>query len=347
MNAVEQIKSLLSTPKKIAITTHQKPDADAMGSSLALKQYLEKKGHTVNVTVPTDYAPFLNWMTGNDDVVIYNKENHSETEQVFNTADVIFTLDFNALSRINELGEIVRNSPATKILVDHHQQPEEFEDISFWDDKRAATAELIFELINDLGDTHLINQPIAECIYAGIMTDTGSFRFPSTTKRVHEIIGELIEAGADNAKVHRLIYDTGSETKLRFIGHCISQKLVVKKEYHTAYITINSQDLEKYNVQTGDTEGLVNYALSIDGIVFAALITDRGELVKMSFRSIGNFNVNKFAREHFNGGGHNNAAGGATSDSLEKTVEKFENLLVDYKLELINTNQKERELCNC
>jgi len=346
MNSIEQIKELLSTPRKVAITTHQKPDADAMGSSLALKQYLEKKGHSVNVVVPTDYAPFLNWMTGNNDVEIYSEKNHSEVETTFNTADVIFTLDFNALSRINELGEIVRNSTAKKILVDHHQQPERFEDISYWDDKRAATAELIFELINDLGDKDLIDAKIGECIYAGIMTDTGSFRFPSTSKRVHEIIGDLIEAGVDNAKVHRLIYDTGSEDKLRFTGYAISEKLIVKTEFKTAYITITEEELKRFNSKTGDTEGLVNYALSIDGIVFACLMTDRGGIVKMSFRSIGDFNVNKFAREHFNGGGHNNAAGGATHVTLEETLEKFESLLPAYKENLIDVYTKEQELCN-
>lgn len=347
MNNIDQIKKLLSEPRKVAITTHQKPDADAMGSSLALKQYLEKKGHTVDVTVPTDYASFLNWMNGNNDVRIYTNENHTEVEKTFNDADIIFTLDFNALSRINELGEIVRNSSAKKVLIDHHQQPEGFEDISYWDDKRAATAELIFELINDLGDKHLIDAQIGECIYAGIMTDTGSFRFPSTSKRVHEIIGDLIEAGVDNAKVHRLIYDTGSEDKLRFTGYAISEKLVVKREFKTAYISITEDELKRFNSKTGDTEGLVNYALSIDGIVFAALFTDRGGIVKISFRSIGKFNVNFFAREHFSGGGHNNAAGGATYISLEETIQNFENLLTQYQSELNDVYTKEQELCNC
>lgn len=347
MTAIEQIKELFSQPKKVAITTHQKPDADAMGSSLALKQYLEKKGHSVTVVVPTDYAPFLNWMNGNDSVIIYTEENHTHIKSIFDDADAIFTLDFNSLSRINELGEIVRESPAKTILVDHHQQPEGFEDITYWNDKRAATAELIFELIAELGDQHLIDEKIGECIYAGIMTDTGSFRFPSTSKRVHEIIGDLIAAGVDNAKVHRLIYDTGSEDKLRFTGYAISEKLVVKREYKTAYISITEEELKRYNSKTGDTEGLVNYALSIDGIVFAALFTDRGGIVKISFRSIGEFNVNTFARENFEGGGHNNAAGGATHISLKETIDNFEALLPDYKSELVNVYAKEQELCNC
>lgn len=347
MNTAQHIKKLLSEPKKVAITTHQKPDADAMGSALALKNYLEKKGHHVTVVVPTDYATFLFWMKGNNEVKIYTPDKHSSIEHEFNTADIIFTLDFNALARINELGEIVKNSKATKILVDHHQQPEGFEDISYWDDKRAATAELIYELIIEMGDRELIDQAIGECIYAGIMTDTGSFRFPSTSKRVHEIIGDLIDLGVDNAKVHRLIYDTGSENKLRFTGFAISQKLVVKREYKTAYISISEDELKRYNSQTGDTEGLVNYALSIDGIVFAALLTDRGGIVKMSFRSIGAFDVNKFARKHFDGGGHKNAAGGATHQSLEQTVATFEQLLPKYNDELNNVYNKEKELCNC
>ena len=346
MNSINQIKEVLSQPRKVAITTHQKPDADAMGSSLALKQYLEKKGHIVTVAVPTDYAPFLNWMNGNSEVIIYSEKTHSAIEEKFNDADVIFTLDFNSLSRINELGEIVRASSATTILVDHHQQPEGFEDISYWDDKRAATAELIFEMIAELGDQNLIDEKIGECIYAGIMTDTGSFRFPSTSKRVHEIIGHLIAAGVDNAKVHRLIYDTGSEDKLRFTGYAISEKLVVKRAFKTAYIHITEDELKRFNSKTGDTEGLVNYALSIDGIVFAVLFTDRGGIVKISFRSIGDFNVNLFAREHFSGGGHNNAAGGATHISLVETVDYFENLLPLYKADLVDVYDKEKELCN-
>ena len=346
MNAVAQIKSLLTQPKKIAITTHQKPDADAMGSSLALKQYLEKKGHDVTVVVPTDYAPFLNWMSGNDEVIIYSETKHEEITSIFQTAKIIFTLDFNSLSRINELGDIVKNSNATKILVDHHQQPEGFEDIAYWDDKKAATAELIYELINDLGETALIDEKIGECIYAGIMTDTGSFRFPSTTKRVHEIIGNLIACGVDNAKVHRLIYDTGSEDKLRFTGYAISEKLVVKRDLKTAYISITEEELKRFNSKTGDTEGLVNYALSIDGIVFACLFTDRGGIIKISFRSIGEFNVNKFARDHFDGGGHNNAAGGATHISLEETIKMFENLLPSYKDELNSVYSNEKILSN-
>ena len=347
MTGGTQIKELLSQEKSITITTHQKPDADAMGSSLALKQYLEKKGHRVEVIVPTDYAPFLNWMTGNDDVLIYSQEMHDKIEGIFHNSDIIFTLDFNSLSRINELGPIVKSSKATKILVDHHQQPEGFEDINYWDDKRAATAELVYELIYDLGDLSLIDDKIGECIYAGIMTDTGSFRFPSTSKRVHEIIGDLIDKGVDNAKVHRLIYDTGSENKLRFTGYAISEKLVVKKEFKTAFIHITQEELQRFHSKTGDTEGLVNYALSIDGIVFAALFTDRGGIIKISFRSIGDFNVNKFARDHFNGGGHNNAAGGATHITLQDTVANFESLLPQYKSVLNDVFSKEKELCNC
>lgn len=345
MGDIQHIREFLSEKRNIAITTHQKPDADAMGSSLGLKLYLESKGHTVTVITPTDYASFLFWMQGSSEVIMYEKERHDEITKIFASVDGIFCLDFNALNRINDLEDMVRQSKAIKILVDHHQQPEGFEDFTYWSEKRAATAELIYELICELGDRAQLTKAIAECLYAGIMTDTGSFRFPSTTKRVHEIIGDLIEIGADNAKVHRLIYDASSEDKLRFTGFAISQKLVVKKEFNTAYITISADDLIQYNVQTGDTEGLVNYALSMDGIVFAALITDRTGIVKMSFRSIGDFNVNQFARDHFNGGGHHNAAGGANYDTLEETVRKFESLLPFYKSELEQISENEKALC--
>lgn len=308
-----------------------------MGSSLGLAGYLKKKGHQVTVITPSDYPAFLNWMEGNEDVLIYSAENDEMVQNIIRQVDVIFCLDFSALCRIHEMGEYIRQAPATKVLIDHHLEPEDFADITFSDTSAAATAELVFEVIRDLGDQHLIDVKIGECLYAGIMTDTGSFRHPSTSRNVHLIIAELLHIGVNTSNIHRLIYDSHTESRLRFLGYVLKDKLTVLREYKTAFIAISAQELKEYDSKTGDTEGLVNFALSIEGVVFAALIIDRGEAVKMSFRSVGDFSVNDFARQHFNGGGHRNAAGGISHLSLEETTQKLISLLPRYQEQLNQT----------
>ncbi len=332
---LNELKDLLNTPKKIVITTHHKPDADALGSSLAMWGYLCKKGHQVAVVTPTDYPRFLKWMHGEKEVIVFNEGNEKESARLVDEADLIFCLDFNALGRINELGEIIRKASAKKILIDHHLEPEDFACISFSDTSAAATCVLIYKIIVGLGDKSLLDTCIGECIYAGIMTDTGSFRHPSTNKEVHLIIAELINLAVDISSIHRLIYDNNSEKKLRFLGHALLNKMVVIPEDRTAYIAISAEELERYDSQNGDTEGLVNFALSVDNVVFAAVIIEREESVKISFRSKDDFSANEFARTHFHGGGHKNAAGGRSDLSLEETVNKFKKLVhEDYSEEL-------------
>ncbi|KAA9331198.1 DHH family phosphoesterase [Adhaeribacter soli] len=334
---ITALRELLATPKNILITTHHKPDADALGSSLGLAGYLKKKGHRVIVVTPSDYPAFLNWMPGHEEVLVYEPQTDARVRQLVSESQVIFCLDFSALSRINDMSEMVRQSPAFKVMIDHHMFPEDFAQVTISDTRAAATCELVFEVIRALGDQELIDAQIGECLYAGIMTDTGSFRHPSTSRNVHLIIAELIAAGVNTARVHRLIYDNHTLTRLRFLGYALKDKLVVYPEYNTAYIAITQEELKEYDSRTGDTEGLVNFALSIEGIVFAALIIDRGQAVKMSFRSVGDFSVNEFARAHFNGGGHHNAAGGISHDSLAATVAKFESLLPQYQEQLIHS----------
>jgi phosphoesterase RecJ-like protein len=335
MQSLDGLKELLSSPKKIVITTHHKPDADALGSSLALWGYLLKKGHSVSVITPTDYPEFLNWMKGNDEVLIF-EGNETKSNKLVEEAEIIFCLDFNALSRINKLGESVKNSKAKKVLIDHHLEPEHFADYNFSDITAAATAQLIYEIITAFGDNKLIDVPIGECIYAGIMTDTGSFRHPSTNKQVHLISSELIDKGVNTSRIHQLIYDNNTEARLRFLGFALSEKLVVLKNLHTAYMLINGNELARFDSKTGDTEGLVNYALSLSGINMAAVIIERPDGIKMSFRSKGNFSVNEFARKNFEGGGHVNAAGGRSSLSLKETEKKFLSVLPEYKDKLSN-----------
>ncbi|SNC68541.1 phosphoesterase RecJ domain-containing protein [Hymenobacter gelipurpurascens] len=336
MSTISELKELLSQPRQVFITTHHKPDADALGSSLGLAGYLRKKGHTVTVVTPSDYPSFLAWMPGNDDVVVYEpRKNDAQVREIIGTAEVLFCLDFSCLGRISELGEYVRQAPGKKVLIDHHQEPEHFADLDYSNPKAAATAELVFEVIRDLGDQDLIDTGIGECLYAGIMTDTGSFRHPSTSRNVHLIIAELLNAGINLSDVHRRIYDSHSEERLRFLGFVLKDKLVVLREYNTAYIAITADELRQYHSKTGDTEGLVNFALSIEGIVFAAVFIDRGQAVKISFRSVGDFSVSEFSRRNFDGGGHHNAAGGISHTSLPTTVDRFLGLLPAYQTDLV------------
>jgi len=330
MQQIQGLKTLLSSPKTILITTHHKPDADALGSSLALRGYLLKKGHTVTVVTPSDYPAFLNWMPGNETVLIFD-ENEAKSNALAAEAEVIFCLDFNALSRINKFGEAVGASKAIKVLVDHHLEPESFADFSFSDTSAAATAQLIYDIITDMGDNALIDEFIGACLYAGIITDTGSFRHPSTNKKVHQIAADLMEKGVNTSKVHQQIYDNNSEVRLRFLGFALSEKLVVLKEFNTAYMTLNGNELSRFDSKTGDTEGFVNYALSLQGITMAVVIIERPDGIKMSFRSKGDFSVNDFARKYFEGGGHKNAAGGRSPLSLRETEKKLLSVLPEYK----------------
>ena len=325
------LKELLAEPRKIVITTHHKPDGDAMGSSLGLYNFLVQKGHYVHVITPTDYPMFLHWLPNNPEVIIYT-EKREESQKCVAEADLIFCLDFNHLSRINELGDFIRDAAAKKVLIDHHLEPEGFDDFRFWSINACATAQLVYDfIVTVLEEPELISKDVATCLYTGIMTDSGSFRFPNTTASVHHIVADLISRGAENWRIHQLVYDNSSETRLRFLGHCLLNKLEVFHEFNTAIITVNREELIQYQIVTGDTEGVVNYALSINGIRLAALIIERPDMVKLSVRSTGDFPANEICKKYFSGGGHRNAAGGSSKDSLQEVVSQFKLLLPEYK----------------
>ncbi|HRD56713.1 MAG TPA: bifunctional oligoribonuclease/PAP phosphatase NrnA [Ferruginibacter sp.] len=323
MQAIEGIYSSLTHPKKVVITMHQKPDGDAMGSSLGLYHFLMQLGHTVQVISPTNWASFLNWMPACNLVIDFEK-NKEKCERLINEAEWIFCLDFNTLSRTKNMEAVLSAAKAERILIDHHQQPQaEMFAYGISDVSKSSTAEMVYDFIIGSSHGNLINTQVSECIYAGVMTDTGSFRFPSTTANVHKLVTFLKEKGLNHSKVHEAIYDNSTENRLRFIGNVLLNRLQIFYEYNTALIAIPQSDLIKYDIKTGDTEGLVNYPLSIEGIKFAAIIIDRGEERKSSFRSKGEFDVNSFARKYFNGGGHFNAAGGSSTLTLEQNVEHF------------------------
>ena len=335
--SLSEIKNLLATPREIVITTHHKPDADALGSSLALALYLRKKGHNAHVITPSDYPSFLSWMPGEPGVMAFDQDKPREhLKSLFLEAEVVFCLDFNSLGRINELGKWVEESPAVKFMIDHHLEPDDFADYKIWNTGAAATAELIFEFITLLGDHHLIDLSMAECIYAGLVTDTGSFRHPSTNRTVHLIVADLLRIGVNPSRIHKLVYDNNSLNRLRFLGFVLKDKLQVLPEFHTAFICISKEEIKHYNVDTGDTEGIVNYALSIKGMVMGVVIIERKDQVKLSFRSLGDFNVNTFARRYFEGGGHKNAAGGKSALSLESALDHLLGALEESRDELVS-----------
>jgi len=326
---------LLAQPKKIVITTHHKPDGDAIGSSLGLYNYLIQQGHHVKVITPTDYPYYFNWMPGNDEVIIYT-EHLEESAELISEAEVIFCLDFNALGRINEMGELVRKSNAVKVLIDHHLEPEGFDDYRWWDINACATAQLVYTFIaSQLNNKQQVNKDVATCLYTGIMTDSASFCLPNTTSDVHRITADLIDAGAVNYQIYDLVYNNSTENRLRFLGLCISERLELLPEFNTAIITVDKFDLAKYEIKTGETEGIVNYALSIAGIRLAAFIVERTDKIKLSLRSKGEVPANDICRKYFNGGGHYNAAGGQSTDSLEHVVNQFKLILPEYKKLLI------------
>jgi phosphoesterase RecJ-like protein len=330
---IKQLKTFLSTKRNIVIVTHWSPDGDAMGSSLGLYNFLKHFRHRVTVITPNSYPVFLHWLPGNKNVVVYS-EKTSLAKKLVAKADMIFCLDFNSLRRLEKLGDDVGASRARKMIIDHHVQPDDFANYLYHDVKACSTSELLVEFIQELGYSKVINKAMASCLYTGIMTDTGSFRFPSTTAKTHRIVAFLIEAGANNSGIYEKVFDTNSADSVKLLGYCLGEKLKIFPEYRTGFISLSKDEMQRFNYQKGDTEGVVNYALSIKGIRFAVFIVERDGIIKMSFRSKGSFDVNKFARRHFDGGGHVNAAGGMSQLSLDATIDKLIALLPAYAKQL-------------
>lgn len=327
----EKLVELSDSIKKIIITTHFKPDGDALGSSLAMYHWLKDKGHDVSVIVPSDYPLFINWLPGNDNIIQYH-QNTESSNRALHDADIIFCLDYSTLSRTECMAEVIGASPAQKWMIDHHLDPDDFSDLLYWDNKASATCQLIYNFITQIfGDGESITKDIATCLYTGIVTDTGSFRFRSVTSEVHQISADLIDKGAENGYIHEKLYNSNTESRLKFMGYCLSHCLIVIPEYNVAYFKIPTYVLHNYQIATGDTDGLVNYALSIQGIKLAALIVDRTELIKLSLRSVGDVPCNEICQKHFNGGGHLNASGGSSHSSLDETEAKLLAILPEYK----------------
>jgi len=333
---IKEIKELFSASQNVVIVPHKNPDGDAIGACLAMYHYLKKMGHHPTVVSPNDYPNFLKWLPGSKEALKFDMQNR-QSKKAIAEASVIFILDFNALNRVgDDMQNTLQEYKGIYMMIDHHQQPEDIAKYLFSDTSICSTCQMVYHYLEKLDDVEVIDADIATCIYTGIMTDTGSFRFPSTTSETHRIVADLIDKGADNAKIYNNVYDTNSYGSLQLLGRALTN-LVVKPELKTSFITLSQAELDEFDFQKGDTEGIVNYGLSVEGVIFAAIFIEDIEqkIIKISFRSKGSFSVNKFAREHFDGGGHDNAAGGKSKISLGETVEKFIKLLPNYQKELL------------
>lgn len=325
-DSYKKLAGAIKKSKRIAIVTHLNPDGDAMGSSLALSLFLKKLNKEAKVIVPNAFPQFLAWMPDSKKVLVY-QDNEKKVKSYVDKCDLLFVLDFNNFKRIEKLGDYLKEKEhLTKVVIDHHQQPEKMAKYYLWDVKASSTCELIYDLIKGFGHLRMLDKKIAACLYTGLMTDTGSFRFPSVNAQTHLIISDLLKTGMKHEEVHGAVYDTYSRDRMRLLGVALN-KIQVLQDNKTAYIALTEAELKENNYQKGDTEGMVNYPFGINGINFCAMFVEWDGMIKISFRSKGKIDVNKFAREHFNGGGHINAAGGRSNVSLKETVEKFVDLV--------------------
>lgn len=331
---ISRLKLLLNKKSRIVVTSHNNPDGDAVGSILAMYHYLNKIGNTVNMIVPNAFPEYYDWLPDSNKIIIYEKESKL-AQNLLKEADIIFSLDYNAINRLGALADIFRNTTGKRILIDHHIEPEKEEfDYCHSSTDTSSTGELIYDFITKMDDEKLIDKKIAEAIYTCIVTDTGSFSFSCNRPETYIITSNLITCGVDAVKIHKLIYDTFTENRLRLLGFAISNRMLVFEELHTAIIYLTKSDLREYNYQVGDTEGVVNFPLSMAKINMSVLITEKDNNLRMSFRSKGDFSVNELARKHFKGGGHRNAAGGKSSEKIDDLVERIKNVVKSYKEQL-------------
>lgn len=336
MENINELKALLAIPKDIVITSHRNPDGDAIGSSLGLQRYLMQLGHTVKVLVPSGFPHFLAWMPGADDIIVYDIS-PDEARVALEKPDMVFCLDFNSLERIDKMGEIISRLKCTKVMIDHHLYPEPFSDFELHEVNASSTSELVYDFIVLLGERSKITVEIGECLFTGILTDTGSFKY-STSPKLFRLVADLLELGVNDGKIQDFVYNSLEEKHLRLLGYVLDNRMEVLDEFRTAIITLTKQDYEKFQISRGDTEGLVNYLLQMKNVVMAAFIHEQPTITKISLRSKGNFSVQEIAKKHFRGGGHKNASGGYSYIGLRPTLRKFKEILPEYQQGLLNND---------
>ena len=326
----EEVKSLLNSPKRIIIVTHYNPDGDAIGSSLGLNQYLNLKGHISNVIVPNDYPDFLKWIYGASEIINFEIKPQNAI-QLINNSEIIFTLDFNALHRAGKMKNLLEKNESLKIMIDHHEMPGSYAHYKYSDNEISSTAEMIYNFIERMNDVKILNKSICTALYTGMMTDTASFRFPKVTAKTHQIISKFLEIGVNHSEIHDKVYSNIGMNKIKILGIAL-KNLKLIQQHSIAYTTLSQKNLDENNFKKGDTEGLVNYGLSIDKVKMSVIfIENKFEgIIKISFRSRGKLDVNKFARKYFSGGGHKNAAGGKSELTLDECVKQFRKVVEDY-----------------
>ncbi len=330
---IEKVSEMLSQPKNIALVSHKNPDGDTISAALAMMHYLRFKGHNVSSLIPNQCPGYYTWMPGFDEFIIFDKDASLVREKIEH-ADIVFCLDFNRMSRTGNMSPDLIKAAGVKIVIDHHIDPSDEFEYYFTTTDTSSTGELVYEFLNDLGDRNLINKDIALALYTAIMTDTGSFSYNCDHGRTYSIVADLIDKGVEPSLVHKLVYDTFTEDRLRLLGYAISERMLVWRELHTAVIYLDKRDLDKFNYQVGDTEGVVNYPLSMEGVNMSVLLTEKDRLIRMSFRSKGEFSVNNLAGAHFDGGGHKNAAGGTSILTVPETIEKLKEVVRNYQEDL-------------
>ena len=324
------LRRIVREPHNVAIFSHRNPDGDAIGSTLAMKHYLEQYGHTVHILFPSEYPEEFEALPGASDILIWDIQ-PEECKQVINRKNLLFFLDFNALDRIDKLGEYVRGINVPKVMIDHHLYPDPIADYTFSESEASSTCELVYRFIEAMDDKNkIVPGTVGKCIYTGLITDTGSFRH-ATNPKVFRIAADLVERGMDDTGVQDMIFNSQKEKNLRLLGHCLCNRMEFYPEYKTGLIWLSRKDYEQFDIQRGDTEGIVNYLLSIRDVRVAAFIHNQPTVVKLSLRSKGAIDVQEICKKHFKGGGHKNAAGAYSHDSLKATIDKFKSILPEYK----------------
>jgi bifunctional oligoribonuclease and PAP phosphatase NrnA len=328
-----ELSDFLSVPRKIVIITHYNPDGDAIGSSLGLYNALLQKQHNVNVIVPNEFPTFLKWIEGSDKILNF-ANNKQEAADTICAAEMVFCLDFNSLSRLDEIAKCFEHCGNNIVMIDHHPEPDNFAKHTFSVTEKSSTCELVFEFLESIGWQETISKNVAECLMTGIMTDTGCFVHNSSHPRTYEIMAALTRTGADKDFIYSQVFDNYSFNRLQLMGYCLNEKLVYMPQYHVAYMSLSRKEQNRFSMQTGDTEGFVNIPFSIKGIWVTALFTEKQDKIRISFRSKGKFAVNKFSETYFNGGGHHNAAGGESKLGMKETLRRFEELIIKHADEI-------------
>ena len=335
MDRLQELKELLSSPKTITLTTHRNPDGDAMGSMLGVFHFLKRQNHRVFMIAPSEYPENFEWMMSIQECLIWDIS-PEECQSAISNADIIFALDYNGLDRVDKLGEAIKKSDAQKVLIDHHLFPEDFADFMLSDTTASSTCELVYDFIELLGMKNKIDPIIGDCLYTGILTDTGSFKH-ATSPKLFRIVADLVEIGVDGNAIQDKIFNSLKEKHLRLLGHCLHNRMEILEEYQTGLIWLTKGDYEKFDIQRGDTEGIVNYLLSLKQVKIAAFIHEQPKITKLSLRSKGDISVQQIASKYFRGGGHKNASGGASFIGLEPTIRKFKEAIAEtFNKELSN-----------